>query len=76
MSEEKSNGSVVWFSVQRGFGFIKPDNGDEDIFVHFSNIQVDGFKTLEPEQKVSYNIGKNDKGPQCVDVTVEDTDGF
>lgn len=47
-------GTVKWFNAEKGFGFIANDNGGEDVFVHFSAIQVDGFKTLEEGQKVSF----------------------
>ena len=49
-----SNGTVKWFNPEKGFGFIADDNGGEDVFVHFSAIQVDGFKTLAEGQKVEF----------------------
>ena len=53
-------GSVCWFS--KSFGFIKPDEGDKDIFVHFSDIASDGFRTLQKDQRVSYELGLNKRG--------------
>lgn len=71
MSEQaKLTGKVCWFDAKKGFGFITPDQGEGDIFVHWSNIQLDGFKTLKPEQTVSYELGKNHAGEQAVNVLV------
>ena len=61
-------GSVKWFNQKKGFGFISKDNSDEDIFVHFSSIITDGFKTLNEGQKVEYDIEASDKGPQARNV--------
>ncbi|MCT4632237.1 MAG: cold-shock protein [Firmicutes bacterium] len=62
------NGTVKWFNAEKGYGFITGENG-EDIFVHFSQINVDGYKTLEEGQKVSYEVGEGAKGPQAENVT-------
>ena len=62
-------GIVKWFNSEKGFGFITVDGG-EDVFVHFSAIQVDGFKTLEEGQSVNFEIVDGPKGPQAANVTV------
>ena len=56
-------GKVKWFDAKKGFGFITPDDGGEDLFVHFSNIEVDGFKSLLEGQDVEYEVGEGRKGP-------------
>lgn len=63
------NGTVKWFNTEKGFGFITAEDGNE-IFVHFSAIQTDGFKKLEEGQKVFFNIAEGQKGPQAENVTV------
>jgi CspA family cold shock protein len=65
----KTTGSVKWFNETKGFGFIAPDNGSADVFVHFKSITSDGFKTLTEGQKVSFNVEQGAKGPQAADVT-------
>ncbi|MDF2511125.1 MAG: cold-shock DNA-binding domain protein [Herbinix sp.] len=65
-----NNGTVKWFNAQKGFGFITNDNGGEDVFVHFSGIASNGFKTLEEGQKVSFDLEKGQRGMQAVNVTV------
>lgn len=64
-----SSGTVKWFSAEKGYGFIEREDGD-DVFVHFSAIQTEGFKTLEEGQKVEFEIADSDRGPQAVDVNV------
>ena len=64
-----TNGIVKWFNSEKGFGFISVEGGD-DVFVHFSAIQTDGFKTLEEGQRVSFNIVKGARGPQAENVTI------
>ena len=56
-------GKVKWFNEQKGFGFISPDDGSDDLFVHYSSIESDGFKTLQEDQAVEYEVGQGDKGP-------------
>ena len=60
-------GTVKWFNENKGYGFIKREDGSE-VFVHFSNIEGEGFKTLEPAQEVEFEIIDGDKGPQAVNV--------
>ena len=62
-------GKVKWFNSEKGFGFITSEEG-KDIFVHFSAIQADGYKTLEEGQNVSFEITEGDRGPQASNVTV------
>ena len=61
-------GTVKWFNAEKGFGFIEREGGD-DLFVHFSAIQGDGFKTLEEGQKVNFEITKGARGEQAANVT-------
>ena len=62
-------GAVKWFDSKKGFGFISCDDGN-DVFVHFSAIMIDGFKTLEENQKVNFDIVDGQKGPQASNVTL------
>ena len=59
-----ATGTVKWFNADKGYGFITVDNGDE-VFAHFSEIQSDGFKTLEEGQKVEFEITQGTRGPQA-----------
>lgn len=63
-----SRGKVKWFDAKKGFGFITPDDGGEDLFVHFSNIEADGFKSLLEGQEVEYGMEQGRKGPQATSV--------
>ena len=67
MSEVKT-GTVKWFNASKGYGFISPSDGDKDLFVHMSEIQMEGFKTLNEGQSVDYNEGSSDKGPCATNV--------
>lgn len=60
-------GKVKWFNAEKGYGFITDGNG-EDIFVHFSSIQGDGFKTLDEGQEVEFDVVQSDRGPQASNV--------
>ena len=67
MSEVKT-GTVKWFNVSKGYGFITPADSDKDLFVHMSEIKMDGFKTLSDGQSVDYTEGTSDKGPCATNV--------
>ena len=66
-----NKGTVMWFNESKGFGFITPADGGNDVFVHFSSIQGDGFKTLAEGQAVSFELQQGPKGPQAANVTVD-----
>jgi CspA family cold shock protein len=66
-----ATGTVKWFNESKGFGFITPSNGGDDVFVHFSAIQGGGFKTLVEGQSVSFEVEKGPKGLQASKVTVQ-----
>ncbi len=63
-----ASGTVKWFNDAKGFGFITPEDGSEDVFVHFSAITADGFKSLSEGQRVQYEVVRGDKGLQARDV--------
>jgi len=58
-----STGTVKWFNEKKGYGFITPDDGNEDLFVHHSEIKTDGYASLHEGQKVEFTIGQGKKGP-------------
>jgi len=62
-------GTVKWFNEKKGFGFITPDSGGEDLFVHYSEIDGGGFRSLQDGQKVEFEVGQGKKGPQATKVT-------
>ena len=64
-----AQGTVKWFSSEKGFGFITPDNGGGDVFVHYSEINGSGFRTLEEDARVEFEVGEGKKGPQATSVT-------
>jgi CspA family cold shock protein len=65
---ERMTGTVKWFNDAKGFGFIQQENGP-DVFVHFSAIQADGFKSLSENDKVEFEVTQGPKGPQAANVT-------
>lgn len=64
-----NNGTVKWFNASKGFGFITPDGGGEDLFVHHSEIKTQGYASLDEGQKVQYEVGQGRKGPCATNVT-------
>ena len=69
-SEIMATGIVKWFNDEKGFGFITPDGGGEDLFAHFSEIRSEGFKSLKENQKVSFEIKQGPKGKQAANIQV------
>jgi CspA family cold shock protein len=65
---EMATGTVKWFNDAKGFGFITPDGGGEDLFAHFSAINMPGFKTLKEGQKVSFEVTQGPKGKQASNI--------
>jgi CspA family cold shock protein len=67
--QEMTQGTVKWFNGEKGFGFIAPDDGSADVFVHYSEIQGGGYRSLEENQRVQFEVGQGAKGPQATGVT-------
>jgi len=63
-----TTGVVKWFSEEKGYGFIKPDDGSKDLFAHYSQIKAQGFKTLKENQRVSFDITDGTKGKQASNI--------
>lgn len=63
-----ATGTVKWFNAEKGFGFIAPADGTDDVFVHFSAINSSGFRSLEENQQVEFELGEGAKGPQAQQV--------
>lgn len=63
-----TQGTVKWFNSEKGFGFIAPDEGGADVFAHYSAIESSGYRSLEENQRVEFEIGQGQKGPQAENV--------
>jgi CspA family cold shock protein len=68
-SNTMQTGIVKWFNDAKGFGFIKPDAGGDDLFAHFSEVRVEGFKSLQENQRVSFEVKNGPKGLQAANIT-------
>ncbi|OBH64179.1 cold-shock protein [Mycobacterium sp. E2479] len=64
-----AQGTVKWFNGEKGFGFITPDDGTKDLFVHYSEIQGNGYRSLDENQRVQFDVEQGAKGPQAVGVS-------
>lgn len=75
---ERETGTVKWFNAGKGYGFIERDNGEGDVFVHYSAINGTGFKTLDAGDRVEFDVVESEKGPQAQDVSslTDTTDDF
>ncbi|MBS3751156.1 MAG: cold-shock protein [Anaerolineales bacterium] len=75
---ERETGTVKWFNAGKGYGFIERDNGEGDVFVHYSAINGTGFKTLDEGERVEFDVVESEKGPQAQDVSslAESSDDF
>ncbi|MBF7052173.1 cold-shock protein [Halomonas sp. KAO] len=67
-----ATGTVKWFNDTKGYGFISPDDGGDDLFAHFSEIQADGFKSLQDGQKVTFEVTQGKKGLQASNIRAAD----
>lgn len=63
-----ATGTVKWFNAEKGYGFIAPDDGSEDVFAHFSAISTDGYKSLDENQKVEFDVEQGQKGLQATNI--------
>ncbi|MBN1890279.1 MAG: cold shock domain-containing protein [Thermoflexales bacterium] len=68
LEEARTQGTVRWFSRVKGYGFINPDGQEDDVFVHFSAIEGDGYRNLNKGQRVEFSVEDTDKGPQAIKV--------
>jgi CspA family cold shock protein len=68
LDADRVTGNVKWFNDAKGYGFITPDDGGKDVFVHFSAISAEGYKSLPEGQRVEYSVEAGQKGPQAVSV--------
>ena len=64
-----ATGTVKWFNAEKGFGFIAPDDGGADVFAHYSAIQTSGYRSLEENQKVQFDVTQGPKGPQAENIS-------
>jgi CspA family cold shock protein len=64
-----AQGTVKWFNAEKGYGFITPDDSGPDVFVHYSEIQSSGYRSLEENQRVEYTVTQGNKGPQATAVS-------
>jgi CspA family cold shock protein len=67
---QKQTGRVLWFNKAKGYGFIQPDGSADDVFVHYSGIDAEGYRELQPDQRVSFEIIMAPKGRQAINVRV------
>ena len=63
-----ATGTVKWFNAEKGFGFIQPDDGGADLFAHFSAIAASGYRSLEDNQRVEFDVARGDRGPQAANI--------
>jgi len=63
-----ATGTVKWFNAEKGYGFIAPDGGGDDVFAHYSAIQAEGFRTLSDNQKVEFDVEQGQKGLQAANI--------
>ena len=68
--KQVSTGTVKWFDSKKGFGFIAPDDGSDDLFIHYSEVKVEGYATLDEGQRVEFEVGEGKKGPCATNVTL------